>query len=201
VGVSVKAIGDWLSVLEVSNQIVFLEPWFRNISKRMAKSPKVYFCDSGLLSFLLGVNPQNLKETPFTGQIWETLVFAELRKLNHVAENPVTFWFYRDQQAREIDFVIEHGGFLSFTEAKWTESPDSDDIKTIMAVDSELRSKSFSHQPGKHYLINKTTDVYSMNDKVEALGLDSVSRLIGEISVPPVAVSPPNQKQRSGDGE
>lgn len=178
VGVSVKAINDWLSVLQASNQVVLLEPWFRNISKRIVKSPKVYFCDSGLLSFLLGVTADNISETPFKGQIWETLVFAELRKQNQVSETPAAFWFYRDKPAREIDFIIEKGGFLSLAECKWTENPDKDDLKNIAAIDSELLSSDSTYKPGKHYVICKTGNSYSINEKVDAVGLEALSGLI-----------------------
>lgn len=67
VGVSTRAIGDWLAVLEASGQIVFLEPWFRNFGKRIVKSPKVYFRDSGLLCSLLGLDEASLARSPFLG--------------------------------------------------------------------------------------------------------------------------------------
>jgi uncharacterized protein len=178
VGVSVKAINDWISVLQASSQIVLLEPWFHNISKRLVKSPKVYFCDSGLLCFLLGITPDNIGITPFKGQIWETLVFAELRKLNQAAEHPVQFWFYRDQQAREIDFILERGGFLSFAESKWTENPGKKEITNIISIDSELQKKELPYKAGKHYVICRTGKPFSMHEKVDAVGLGSISNII-----------------------
>lgn len=84
VGVSVKAINDWLSGLEASHQVVFLEPWFPNLGKRMVKTPKVYFCDTGFLSWILGIREDSFLSSQFKGQLWETLVFAELRKLNAI---------------------------------------------------------------------------------------------------------------------
>lgn len=178
VGVSVKAINDWISVLQASNQIVLLEPWFQNISKRMAKSPKLYFCDSGLLSFLLGISSDNLLSSPFKGQIWETFVFSEMRKLNQTATNPVVFWFYRDQSAREIDFVIEKGGYLSFAECKWTGMPDRNDIKTILAVDGELKKKS-GYRPGKHYVISTAGNSFSFDSAVDVINIDSLRKIVG----------------------
>lgn len=179
VGVSTKAVNDWLSVLQASNQVVLLEPWFRNISKRIVKSPKVYFCDSGLLSFLLGVTVENLSESPFKGQIWETLVFAELRKLSQVREQPAAFWYYRDLPARKVDFIIEKGGFLSLAECKWTENPDKNDARTIAAIDAEIVNNERTYKPGKHYLICKTVNAWSMNGKIDVIGLDALSDVIG----------------------
>ena len=80
VGVSIKAIGDWVSVLEASGQIVLLEPWFSNFGKRIVKTPKVYFRDSGLLCFLLGLDENSLAGSPFLGPVWESFVFSEMRK-------------------------------------------------------------------------------------------------------------------------
>jgi len=178
VGVSVKAINDWISVLQASNQIVLLEPWYRNITRRLVKSPKVYFCDTGLLCFLLGITLENLTASPFKGQVWESLVFAELRKLNHVAANPVSFWFYRDQTTREVDFVWERGGGLSLAECKWKEKPGADDITTIMALDEELTRSQGPGWSGRHFLISNSANSYSMNDKVDAVNLDSLPDLL-----------------------
>lgn len=80
VGVSIKAIGDWVSVLEASGQIVLLEPWFSSFGKRIVKTPKVYFRDSGLLCFLLGLDENSLAGSPFLGPAWESFVFSEMRK-------------------------------------------------------------------------------------------------------------------------
>jgi len=176
VGVSVKAINDWIGVLQASNQIVLLEPWFRNITKRIVKTPKFYFCDSGLLCFLLGISLQNLSKSPFKGQVWETFVFSELRKTLATFENPAQLWFYRDQQAREIDFVLEKAGTLSFLECKWTENPGKDDIKTIINLDSELKTSSTTYKPGNHYLICSTPNPYPLNDHIQILNLDSLDR-------------------------
>ena len=179
VGVSVKAVNDWLSVLQASNQIVLLEPWFRNISKRLVKTPKLYFCDTGLLSFLLGVSKDNFQSSPFKGQLWETLVFAELRKLNNVINEPVKFWFYRDQLAREIDFIIEKGGFLSFAECKWNENPGKSDVKNISSVSAELDRKDITYKNGKHYVISLCRNKYSLDEHISVVNLDSVSSMLG----------------------
>lgn len=178
VGVSVKAINDWLSVLQASNQIVLLEPWFKNISRRMIKSPKVYFCDSGLLCFLLGVNEHNFMNSPFKGQIWETVAYSEMRKLNQTSPEPVNFWFYRDQTAREIDFVIEKGGYLSFLECRWTANPGKDDVKTIQSIDRELLEKEPTYKPGHHFLLCTAEAPYTMYEKISVTGLAHVKDII-----------------------
>ena len=105
VGVSSKTINEWLSVLEASNQISLLEPYFANVGKRLVKSPKLYFNDVGLLCFLLGLNEASVTHSYLIGAIWETLCCAELRKYLRAQAPEAKLWFYRDQ-AREVDFVI-----------------------------------------------------------------------------------------------
>ena len=113
VGVSVKAIGDWLSVLQTSGQISLLEPWFTNIAKRMVKTPKIYLRDSGLMCYLLNLTTETLPTSPLRGGVWETFVFSEPRKRVSFQDKPISVWFYRDQRAREIDFVLDSGSRLS----------------------------------------------------------------------------------------
>ncbi|MDE0350114.1 MAG: ATP-binding protein [Gammaproteobacteria bacterium] len=142
VGVSTKTINAWLSVLEATNQVTVLEPWFVNVGRRLAKTPKLYFNDVGLLCFLLGLNRDVVAESYLIGAIWETFVFGELRKYLRVDAPEATVWFYRDQ-SREVDFVIDRGARLTLAEAKWKEYPAERDFEQAMAVQALLpRSRS-----------------------------------------------------------
>ncbi|MEI6387055.1 MAG: ATP-binding protein [Spirochaetota bacterium] len=156
VGVSPRAIADWIAVLEASGQIVLLEPWFRNFGKRIVKSPKLYFRDSGLLCWMLGLDARTLPSSPFIGAVWEGFVFAELRKLAAVDSARPHFWFYRDQASREIDLVIEVGGRLNFVETKWTESPAPRDYLTITKIAVELAASGAAEGPGRHWLVSRS---------------------------------------------
>ena len=133
VGVSAKTINAWLSVLEATNQITLLEPYFVNVSKRIAKTPKLYFNDVGLLCFLLGLSSEAVLESYLIGAIWETFVFGELRKQLRVDAPEATVWFYRDQ-SRDVDFVIDRDGQLTLAESKWKELPTRRDFRQAMAV-------------------------------------------------------------------
>ncbi len=133
VGVSAKTITAWLSVLEATNQITLLEPYFVNVSKRIAKTPKLYFNDVGLLCFLLGLSSEAVLESYLIGAIWETFVFGELRKQLRVDAPEATVWFYRDQ-SRDVDFVIDRDGQLTLAESKWKELPTRRDFRQAMAV-------------------------------------------------------------------
>jgi hypothetical protein len=126
IGIKPHTARDWISVLEASNQLVLLEPYFENLGKRLIKSPKVYLTDPGLLCFLLGLNAASVNNSPLVGAIWETCVFAELRKQKSISAdaNASNLWFYRDSQGREIDFLRVAAGQIDLLEAKWSAAPD-----------------------------------------------------------------------------
>jgi len=178
VGVSIKAISDWISVLQASGQIVLLEPWFANIGKRVVKTPKVYFCDTGMLCFLLNLTEETLVSSPHLGAVWETFIYAELRKRIEVSDHPGTLWFYRDQRAREIDFVVESGGNLSFVEAKWQEHPSLDDARFIQQLSRELKAKSTPERPGRHWVVGTPQVSYPLSDGVMAIGVGGLSEVV-----------------------
>jgi len=104
-GISAKTAGAWVSVLEASGQITLLEPWFGNVGKRIVKTPKVYFNDTGLLAWLLGLN-RAFASGPFGGALWETFIFAELRKRHARTGGRREIFFYRDNQSLEVDFIL-----------------------------------------------------------------------------------------------
>ncbi len=177
VGVSPKAIGDWLSVLAASGQISFLEPWFVNFGKRVVKTPKVYFNDTGLLCFLLGLGETDIERSAFLGQLWETFVFAELRKQNALRDRPATLWFYRDQRGREIDFLLDSGAVLDCLECKWSENPRTEDAATMRAVLSELGEAGISWKAGKAGIVCPATPSRRLSDNTRIM---SVADLITE---------------------
>ena len=139
VGISNKTATEWLSVLQASNQITLIEPYFTNVGKRLTKTPKLYFNDVGLLCFLLGLNQRSVTDSYLIGSIWETLVFAELRKYLSATAPEATIWFYRDQ-SREVDFVIEKDGRLTLADAKWKELPGLRDFRQLLTVQPLLRT-------------------------------------------------------------
>lgn len=125
-GINAKTVASWISVLETSEQITLLQPWSGNSGKRIVKTPKVYFNDTGLLCWLLGIEKENLKNSPFAGSIFETAVFAELRKNNKINFAKKQIYYYRDVSQTEVDF-LEIGGGCRMIESKLTENAKSDD--------------------------------------------------------------------------
>lgn len=109
----------WISVLEAGSIIFLLRPYFRNFNKRLVRTPKIYFLDTGLLCHLLGIrNEKQLEVHPLRGAIFENMIATELMKtrLNEGLEPELYFW--RDRSGFEIDFVIENNGSLDALEVK-----------------------------------------------------------------------------------
>ena len=110
--------------LEAGNQVTLLEPFFANVGKRLVKSPKLYFQDTGLLCFLLGLSPDSFGRSPLTGPVWENFILTELSKWRDLSHPEWSLWFYRDQRNREADFLIQ-GPYdhIRLLDAKWSETP------------------------------------------------------------------------------
>ena len=141
VGISQTTAGQWLSALEAGNQITVLEPFFANVGKRLVKSPKLYFNDSGLLCFLLGIGADDLGRSPLTGPIWENFVCAELRTRLRLTRPEWSLCFYRDQQNREADFLIQ-GPYerIRLLDAKWAETARRGAFASLDAVAAVVRN-------------------------------------------------------------
>lgn len=123
VGVSPNTAKSWLAVLEASNVVYLLEPYYRNLGKRIVKSPKLYFLDSGLLCFLAGLRgPRELRASGLLGAVFETLALGQwLRARANRGLDP-DIYYYRDHQGHEVDFVVPVGEKLHLIECKWSES-------------------------------------------------------------------------------
>lgn len=106
-GVSVPTITSWLDVLEITGHILLVPPYFENLGKRLIKSPKVYWVDSGLLCALLGIESKTaLDRSPFAGAVFEGVVASELAKQAANSGRRRELYHFRDQQGLEVDFVL-----------------------------------------------------------------------------------------------
>ncbi len=106
-GVSVPTISEWLHVLEITSQIIIVPPYFENLGKRLVKTPKVYWGDSGLACYLLGITSEaELQRSPFLGQLFEGFVAAEILKSQVNQGGRKELYYFRDQQGLEVDFLL-----------------------------------------------------------------------------------------------
>jgi predicted AAA+ superfamily ATPase len=128
--IDVRTAKTWLSTLERSGLVKLLYPYYVNVTKRLIKTPKLYFMDTGLCAFLSGFNtPESLEAGSLNGAILETWAFAEILKSYwHNGKDP-SIYFYRDADQREIDFVIEQDMTLYPIEVKKTSAPGADSAK------------------------------------------------------------------------
>ena len=106
-GVSVPTISEWLHVLEITSQIIIVPPYFENLGKRLVKTPKVYWGDSGLACYLLGITSEaELQRSPFLGQLFEGFVAAEILKSQVSQGGRKELYYFRDHQGLEVDFLL-----------------------------------------------------------------------------------------------
>jgi uncharacterized protein len=106
-GVSVPTISEWLHVLEITSQITIVPPYFENLGKRLVKTPKVYWGDSGLACYLLGITSEaELQRSPFLGQLFEGFVAAEILKSQVNQGGRKELYYFRDHQGLEVDFLL-----------------------------------------------------------------------------------------------
>jgi predicted AAA+ superfamily ATPase len=141
----VKTVRAWLSVLESSGLVYLLEPYYNNFNKRLVKTPKLYFLDTGLACWLLGWNtPEQLTNGAMWGHIFESFVFAEILKsyYNDGIVKPPLF-YYRDNDKNEIDLLIEDGDTLYPVEIKTTGDPTKSMVKAFRCL------SGIFDQPGK----------------------------------------------------
>ncbi|MCB1113792.1 MAG: ATP-binding protein [Chlamydiia bacterium] len=131
-GVSLPTVKQWISIMETSGVIFILPPFFKNFSKRVVKSPKIFFVDTGLLCHLLSIRTvDHLKSHPLLGQIFETFMVSECyKRFYNLAEIP-PLYFWRDQSGNEVDLLIDKGLSAYPIEIKLSQTYHSDFQKGI----------------------------------------------------------------------
>jgi predicted AAA+ superfamily ATPase len=155
-GVSVPTISEWLSILEITSQIVLVPPFYENFGKRLIKSPKLYFIDSGLICYLLGIESDKmLNSSTFLGPIFEGFLAAEIIKYQINSGRPKQLYYFRDQQGLEIDFILPTGNrklLLIEAKASRTIVPEmAEQLQRLMKAIPNYSVKSLIvHRPSKY---------------------------------------------------
>ena len=165
VGIAPSTANQWLSALNASGQIFFLEPWFSNRTKSIVKSPKLYLADTGLLCALLNIQTEeDLRRSPWAGAVWETFVFAQLRHRERRAARTGSLFFWRDR-TREVDFVADSGGRIELFEAKWTELPSEVDGVNLSFMGNAVGRRRIASSA----IVCRTAHSYIVADGIRAL--------------------------------
>lgn len=140
-GVSFTSARRWISILESTRLIYLLRPFTKNITKRVIKSPKLYFTDTGLLAYLLRYpNPATMNAGPQAGAFFENLVLAEILKLKYNHNLNFEPYFYRDSNHNEIDFFLDYGVAIKMFEVKCTSSPSEKHLAALEKMVKEFRN-------------------------------------------------------------
>ncbi len=143
VGVANNTVRDWLAILEASSQIFLLRPYYVNLGKRLIKAPKVYFTDTGLLCYLVGLrDAEHAAAGPMGGALVENYVMAELYKsfLHRGEEPPLTFW--RTAAGAEVDVIVERQPALTPVEIKASATARPEMANTLVSFRRALGERS-----------------------------------------------------------
>jgi len=132
VGVTANTISDWISVLEASFIIYRLQPYYENIGKRLVKSTKLYFIDTGLAAWLMGIETSmQMQRDPLRGNLFENLIVMEALKSKLNQGKDPRLFFYRDSHGNEVDLVIQSGNHFTPIEIKSSQTWHSSFLKGI----------------------------------------------------------------------
>ncbi|HAJ34015.1 MAG TPA: GTP-binding protein [Candidatus Atribacteria bacterium] len=142
IGISVPTAKRWLSLLETAHQLYLLYPYYRNIGKRIVKSPKIYFGDIALCTYLLGFHDvDTLLKSPHFGNLFETMIVNDfLKKFLHFGDR-ASMYYLRSRDGLEVDLLIEIGGFLHLFEIKSSMTITSKYITSLRRLANDLGSR------------------------------------------------------------
>lgn len=154
-GVSHTTVRHWLSILETGYVIRLVPPFHRNFGKRLVKSPKLYFLDTGLACCLLGIaTASHLDAHPLKGALFETLVMGEFVKSRLNRGLPAEICFYRDSRGREVDAVVDEGGTLHACEIKLGETVHAEFLSGLRDL------QTLADRPCRLHLVHGGEDSY-----------------------------------------
>lgn len=174
-GVSVPTITAWLNILETTLQIILVPPFYENFGKRLIKSPKLYFIDSGLACHLLGIESEKaLNRSPFLGPIFEGFVAAEIIKRQINAGRRRELYYFRDQQGLEVDFILpgrDRKVMLIEVKASRTVTPETAEpvVRLTKTISSYDTTGFVIHRPSRDKPVT-----FALLQGIKALPIDAL---------------------------
>jgi len=161
IGIAASTVREWISLLEASHILFRLHPFHENFGKRLIKSPKIYFTDTGLACYLLGIETgEQLQRDPLRGALFENLIILELLKSRCNQGLDPNLFFYRDSQGNEIDALFQRGRDLIPIEIKSSRTYNSSFTESLVAFQKMAKgrvSKNFLVYGGEEGQIHATT--------------------------------------------
>ena len=178
VGVSVTAIRQWLSILEASFIVFKLSPYYENFGKRVVKSSKYFFTDTGLLAFLLGIDkPEQVARDPLVGQLFENLVVIECLKSRTNQGKLPSLYFFRDSNGNEVDILFDSGRDLVAIEVKSSATYRQELLKGLK------RLRGLAPDVKRSYLVY-AGEPFVFSDGITALRYDQVDQVFANLEAP-----------------
>lgn len=179
-GVSIPTITEWLSILEITHQIILVPPFFENFGKRLIKSPKIYFTDTGLASHLLGVESErSLTHSPFYGALFESFVASEITKAQLNTGKRRELYYFRDRQGLEVDFLIPLGNRrLALVEAKASRTIHPADASPILRLEKAALKKYSLESFVVHIPVAELAEITALQAGVKAVSYNAIPRII-----------------------
>lgn len=169
-GVSVNTIKNWLSVLEASQIIYLLQPYYQNFGKRITKNPKLYFLDCGLVCYLTGIRDKRyLLNGPMAGPLFENYVIQETVKACSAAGQVANLFYVRTHNDLEVDLIIEKGMALFPFEIKLTKSPKFEMALPMRRFKKIFSNKKIKIEDGKIVSLNADSFNLSLDASVQCL--------------------------------
>jgi uncharacterized protein len=168
-GINLKTLDNYLELLKLIYQVNILQPYSANIDKRLIKTGKLYFTDSGVLAHLLQITTeQEFRSSAFGGQLFETFIYSELLKAATYSELPTNIYFFRTTEQHEIDFIVERQGHIVALECKLAQSVRRQDFRHL----AYLASKTNNFKAG--YLLYLGDQILPFGHNLYALPVSAI---------------------------
>lgn len=166
-GVTHPTVRRWISILEASHIVKLLQPWHANIGKRLVKTPKLYFIDTGLACNLLGIEQADqLRTHPLRGALFENLIVAEALKQRFNTGRADNLFFYRDHQGNEVDLLMEYADQCDVYEIKSAQTINSDFFRGLDTFEKLIQRTRSRHlvYAGSPKRVERKTHIQPWND-------------------------------------
>lgn len=164
--ISVPTAKQWLSLLETGHQVYLLRPYHSNLTKRLVKTPKLYFHDTGLCAYLAGwTTPEALARGNMAGAYFENHVFNEITKSWWNAGKEPPIYFYRNKDMQEMDFILEMNGMLHPVEVKLGASPKREWMTGFIHLEKQ------GYPLGQGTIISLHPETIPLSDKVQVINI------------------------------
>ncbi len=171
-GIAFNTSKKWLTILQTSGIVYLLKPYFRNIPKRVIKSPKLYFTDTGIMSYILKYqNVDTLLSGPLSGNFYETFIVNEFLKYKYNYNAAFDIYFYRDSNGNETDLILESGGRFFLFEIKA--------VQTLRIEHTKNLTRQLSLFPGsKGYILGFYEEEIEISENLTITNWTNLFRIL-----------------------